>query len=63
MTRKERALEERKYKRARWKLFHGFVSEEADESDNDVNVQSEEDSFRDAYATSLPLDLIGQPYL
>ena len=60
MMREER-IEERNCKRARKKMLHGFILEEADESDNDVSVQSKEDGFRDAYANLLPLDSIVQP--
>lgn len=44
-------------------MLHGFILEESDESDNGDSVQSEEDSFRDAYANLLLLDSIGQPYI
>jgi len=62
MTREER-MEDCNYERACKKMLHGFILKEADESDNDVSVQSEEDGFRDAYANLLPLDSIGQPYI
>ena len=56
-------MEDCNYERACKKMLHGFILKEADESDNDVSVQSEEDGFRDAYANLLPLDSIGQPYI
>ena len=62
MTREER-IEERNCKQMRKRILHGFILEEADESDNDKSVQSEEDGFRDAYANLLPLDSIEQPYI
>ena len=51
--------------RRRWRkiLLNGFLLEEADESDNDNSIQSEEDGFRNAYANLLPLDSTGQSYV
>ena len=62
-TTKEKRIEERHCKRLHKRMLHGFILEEADESDNDDIVQPEEDAFRDAYANLLPLDSIGQPYI
>ena len=62
MMREER-IEERNCKRVRMRIFHGFILEEADESDNGDSIQLEEDGFRDAYANLVPLDSIGQPYI
>ena len=62
MTREER-IEERNCKRVRKRMLHGFILEEADESDNDNSIQSEEDGFRNAYANLLPLDSNGQSYV
>jgi len=62
MTRNVR-VKESNCKRACRKLLRGFILEKADESNNDGSVQSEVDSFKDAYANLLPLDLFGQPYL
>ena len=44
-------------------MLNGFLLEEADESDNDSNIQTEENGFRDAYANLLPLDSTGQSYV
>ena len=60
---KEERTEELKRKRWRKRMLNGFLLEEADESDNDNIVQSEEDGFRNAYANLLPLDSTGQSYV
>ena len=62
MTNEER-MEERNFERVRKRMLHGFILEEADESDNDDSVQTEEDGDRDAYVNLLPLYSIGQPYI
>ena len=62
MTREE-TIEEGNFERVRKRMLHGFILEEADESDNDDSVQLEEDGFRDAYANLVPLDSVGQPYI
>ena len=55
--------EELEYKRWRKRMLNCFLLEEADESDNDNSVQSEEGGFRNAYANLLPLDSTGQSYV
>ena len=60
---KEERTEELERKRWRKRMLNGFLLEEADESDNDNIVQSEEDGFRNAYANLLPLDSTGQSYV
>ena len=62
MTKNER-IEERKRKRWRKRMLDGFLLEEADESEDDFISETEEDGFRDAYATLLPLDSNEQPYI
>ena len=60
---KEERTEELERKRWRKRMLNGFLLEEADESDNDNSIQSEEDEFRNAYANLLPLDSNGQSYV
>ena len=60
---KEERTEELEHRRWRKRMLNGFLLEEADESDNDNSVQSEEDGFRNAYANLLPLDSTGQSYV
>ena len=60
---KEERTEELEHRRWRNRMLDGFLLEEADESDNDSNIQTEEDGFRDTYANLLPLDSTGQSYV
>jgi len=60
---KDERTEELKRRRWRKRMLNGFLLEEADESDNDSSIQTEEDGFRDAYANLLPLDSTGQSYV
>jgi hypothetical protein len=60
---KDERTEELERRRWRKRMLNGFLLEEADESDNDSNIQTEEDGFRDAYANLLPLDSTGQSYV
>ena len=60
---KEERTEELECRRWCKRMLNGFLLEEADESDNDNSIQSEEDGFRNAYANLLPLDSNGQSYV
>ena len=60
---KDERTEELERRRWRKRELNGFLLEEADESDNDSSIQTEEDGFRDAYANLLPLDSTGQSYV
>ena len=60
---KDERTEELERRRWRKRMLNGFLLEEADESDNDNSIQSEDDGFRNAYANLLPLDSTGQSYV